>query len=267
MSILDRIVEYKKQFVVEARDKVSLIEMEKMATAAPPSRYFLSVIRQRKDIAVITEIKKASPSKGIIRQDFDAVAIGRAYETHGATAISCLTDEKFFQGSLDIFNCVRDAVQLPMLRKDFIIDEYQIFEARAARADLVLLITCILDDQTLRRFRELIESLGMTALVETHSEADARRAVDSGASLIGINNRNLDSEDFATDIRHTESILPLLPKTVVRVSESGIRSPADVDYLRALGVEAMLIGEQLMRQTDPGLALEELLGHSTQSTG
>jgi len=262
MSILDRIVAYKKEFVALAKQRVPLAELERQAAAAPPARDGLAALDARKDIAVIAEIKKASPSKGIIRADFDPVAIGRAYEAHGATAISCLTDEEFFKGSLDIFRSVRAAVHLPMLRKEFIIDEYQIVEARAAGADLVLLITSILNDASLRRFRELIEEMGMAALVETHSEDDARRAVDSGATLIGINNRNLDSENFATDIRHTERVLPLLPANARRVSESGIRTPADVDYLRGLGVEAMLVGEQLMRQSDPGRALEALLGNS-----
>lgn len=259
MSILDRIVAYKKEFVAQSRERVPLKEIERMAIESRLSRDFMTKLRERSDIAVIAEIKKASPSKGVIRDDFDPVAIGRAYESHGASAISCLTDEKFFQGSLDIFRQVREDVDLPMLRKEFIIDEYQIFEARAAGADLILLITSILDDASLKHFRKMSEALGMTALVETHSEDDAHRAVDSGATLIGINNRNLDSEDFSTDIRHTETILPLLPKGILRVSESGIRSRADVKYLRSLGIEAMLVGEQLMRQADPGAALEDLL--------
>lgn len=260
MSILDRIVAYKKEFVAQSRDNISLEEIKRHADEAAPAKDFLAALRNCRDIAVIAEIKKASPSKGIIREDFDPVEIAKGYESSGATAISCLTDEKFFQGSLNIFRQVREVTNLPLLRKEFIIDEYQIYEARAAGADLVLLITCILTDAQLRHFRALIESLGMAALVETHSAEDARRASAAGARLIGINNRNLDSTDFHTDIRHTEKILPLLPEAALRVSESGISTPRDVEYLRALGVEAVLVGEQLMRQDDPGAAIQALLG-------
>ncbi len=261
MSILDRIIEYKREFVAKAKQMVTLAELEQRVAQAAAPHDFLSRVRSAEDISVIAEIKKASPSKGLIRPDFDPVAIGKAYQAHGAAAISCLTDEKFFQGSLGFFMAVRAQVNLPMLRKEFIIDEYQIVEARAAGADLVLLITSILSDQQLRKFRELIEQLGMTALVETHSAEDARRAVQSGARLIGINNRDLDTENFQTNLRHTETILPLLPTGIVRVSESGIRTPEDVDYLRSLGVEAILVGEQLMRQKDPGEALINLLNN------
>jgi indole-3-glycerol phosphate synthase len=261
--ILDDILAHKKEEVAQAKARVPLEEMRRRALAAPPPRDFRSALRKPGEIAVIAEIKKASPSKGLIRADFDPVAIGRSYEMHGAAAISCLTDERFFGGTLEIFRAVRAAVDLPMLRKDFIIDEYQIHEARAAGADAVLLITSILSQEQLEEnfegnFPGVIDSLGMAALVETHSENDARRAVKSGANLIGVNNRDLSSPDLRTDIRHSETIFPLLPPQVVRVSESGIHTPEDVAYLRGLGADAILVGEHLMRQDDPGAAIGEL---------
>ena len=258
-TILERIVAYKREFVAQAKARTSPDAMRQHAEAALAPRDFARALRRVDRMAIIAEIKKASPSKGVIRPDFDPIAIARAYAAHGADAVSCLTDEKFFQGSLEIFQSVRAAIALPMLRKEFIIDEYQIDEARATGADAVLLITGILDDEELRRFRERIEGYGMAALVEVHSPEDARRAAASGARVIGINNRDLASADFSTDVGHTEKILPLLPAGAVRVSESGIRSAEDVRYLRSLGVDAILVGEQLMRQPDPGAAIASLL--------
>ena len=260
--ILDRILASKKERVAKAKSQTPAEEMRRRAEAAAPPRDFCAALRASEDIAVIAEIKKASPSKGVIRSDFDPVSIARAYESHGAAAVSCLTDEPFFQGSLEIFRAVRASILLPLLCKEFIIDEYQIDEARAAGADAALLIASILDEERLSRFRQAVEAYGMAALVETHSAEDARRAVRCGATLIGINNRDLASPDFRTDVRHTEAILPVLPRGVVRVSESGIRSPEDVAYLRGLGIEAILVGEQLMRQSDPGRAIDELMGRT-----
>ena len=261
--ILEEIIAYKKEFVAQAKREIPPAEMQRRAGEAPPPRDFRMALRRRHpSIAVIAEVKKASPSKGVIRADFDPVAIARSYAEHRAAAISCLTDERFFQGSLGIFRSVRAAIDLPLLRKEFIIDDYQIDEARANGADAVLLIASILDDAALKSFRERAERYGMTALVEAHSSLDARRAVESGASVIGINNRDLASPDFHTDVRHTEHILPLLPEDAVRVSESGIHSAADVSYLKSLGVDAILVGEQLMRQGDPGAAIDALLGHA-----
>ncbi|MCX7015367.1 MAG: indole-3-glycerol phosphate synthase TrpC [Candidatus Sumerlaeota bacterium] len=259
--ILDQIIAYKKEFVAQAKRRIAPAEMQRRAEEAPlPPRDFRAALRRPGQIAVIAEVKKASPSKGVIRAAFDPVSIARSYARHRAAAISCLTDEKFFQGSLEVFRAVRAAVGLPLLRKEFIIDEYQIDEARAHGADAVLLIASILDDAALKLFRERAERYGMAALVEAHSSLDARRAVDSGATVIGVNNRDLASPDFHTDVRHAERILPLLPEGVVRVSESGIHSAADVAYLRGLGVDAILVGEQLMRQSDPGQAIDALLG-------
>ncbi|OPZ15677.1 MAG: Indole-3-glycerol phosphate synthase [candidate division BRC1 bacterium ADurb.BinA364] len=265
-NILERILARKRIEVAEAKARLPLEDVLRQASAAPPPRDFAAALRGCADMAVIAEVKKASPSKGIIRADFDPAAIARAYEAHGATAVSCLTDETFFQGSLDIFRSVRAAIDLPMLRKEFVIDEYQIHEARAAGADAVLLIVSILGDEELERFRGLIDSHGMAALVEAHSRKDAERAAQAGATLVGVNNRDLASPDFRTDVRHTEAILPFLPPNAIRVSESGIRHAADVDYLRGLGIDAILVGEQLMRQPDPGSAIDELLGRRPRAS-
>jgi indole-3-glycerol phosphate synthase len=266
-SILDRIVESKRREVEAVYRSTTLDAMRRLADSAPRARGFLGAVVRPGEVTLIAEVKKASPSKGVIREDFDPVAIAQAYESAGAAAISVLTDAPFFQGSLDVFRAVRRAVSLPMLRKDFMIDPIQFYEARAAGADAVLLIASILSDARLEEFHALAIELGMTPLVEIHGEADLRRVVPGLAPrLLGINNRDLSHPVLKTDIEHTGRMVPLvrdlagdssLPPIV---SESGIHGPDDVNRLRLMGVSAILVGESLMRQPDPGRAARILMG-------
>ena len=262
--ILDDIVAYKKRFIEECKARRPFRQIAEEAERAAPTRSLRAALLGADGIGIIAEVKKASPSKGVFRQDFDPVKIARSYESHGANAISVLTDEKFFQGSLDSLRRIRAAAALPLLRKEFILDEYQIHEARGAGADAILLITSLLSDESLKNFMQLAGKLGMECLVEAHSEDETRRAVSAGAQLLGINNRDLASPDLKTDLRHTEKLLPLIPPDVTVVSESGIKSAADVAYLRGLGVKGILVGESLMTRPDPGEGLAELREFTTE---
>ncbi len=215
--------------------------------------------------AVIAEIKKASPSKGLIRADFDPAWIAHRYRAGGAAALSVLTDEPYFQGSLRNLELASEAVSLPCLRKDFIVDEYQIVEARAHRADAILLITAALTDDELKRFAQAARSLSLDVFVEVHSVDELDRVLDtlgaSGADAIGVNNRDLRS--FKVNLENSIALADRIPAGVVRVAESGISSPVDLQRLREAGFHAFLIGESLMRQPDPGAALAELLKGAT----
>jgi indole-3-glycerol phosphate synthase len=225
---------------------------------APPPRDFFGAIRQGPPIRLIAEVKKASPSKGVLRADFDPVAIARIYQRHGATCISVLTDAPYFQGSLEYLRQVRAAVDLPVLRKDFIVDPYQVLEARAAGADAVLLIAECLDDALLHRLHAAIIELGMAPLVELYEPANLPRVLAAGARLIGINNRDL--RTFKTDLEHTLRLRGDIPGDRLVVGESGIRTRHDAERLEAAGVAAMLVGETLMARPDVGAAVDELLG-------
>lgn len=257
MTILDRIVAEKRREIAERRACLSERELEARLMAAPAVRDFRAALERATGVAVIAEVKKASPSADVIRADFDPVAIAQTYAAHGAAAISVLTDEPFFQGSLSYLSDIRAAVEPPLLRKDFILDRYQILEARAAGADAVLLIAEILGDDELLSLRRAAEALGMQCLVELHDPENLQRVIDSGARLIGVNNRDL--RTFATRLEHTVEAAPLLPAGCCLVSESGIRTRGDVERLAAAGVRAVLVGETLMRAPDIGAALDELL--------
>jgi indole-3-glycerol phosphate synthase len=209
-------------------------------------------------VRLIAEVKKASPSRGVIRADFDPVAIARTYVEHGATCLSVLTDAEYFQGSLANLERIRATVDVPLLRKDFILERYQVLEARAAGADAVLLIAECLDDCRLRSLHQAIVELGMAPLVEIHDEANLQRAFDAGATLIGVNNRNL--QTFEVDLEHCLRLRRRVPDECVFVAESGIHTRADVERLAAAGVDAMLVGESLMAQPDLGAAVDALLG-------
>jgi len=254
MHILDRIVLRKKEEVAELlqRGRITIPE-----TASPP-RGFFRALAGYDGMAVIAEAKKASPSKGVICADFDPVAIASSYEAGGAQALSVLTDVDFFQGSLDYIPAVRAAVALPVLRKDFIIHEAQVHQARAYGADAILLIVAILDDHQLRDYRELAAGLGMDSLVEVHDEWEAERALESGAGLIGVNNRDL--RDFTLDLNTTLKVKKEIPAEIPVVSESGIKTNEDIQLLAAHGIKAVLVGETLMRADDRAGALRELLG-------
>jgi indole-3-glycerol phosphate synthase len=217
----------------------------------------LSGALRKADFGVIAELKKASPSRGVIRPDFDPMIIAGQYARGGADALSILTDEKFFQGKLEFISQARELISLPILRKDFLIDPYQVYESRGAGADAVLLIAAALDRARLHELKVLCEELGMEALVEVHNEAELDSVRGLGPSLIGVNNRDLSS--FETDIRTSFRLRPLMPPDAACVSESGIRGADDLRALRGEGFHGVLIGETLMRQPDPGRALQEML--------
>jgi indole-3-glycerol phosphate synthase len=257
-TVLDRIVESKKREVERAKADVPLGELERRLAQAPAIRDFRLALEQPGGVNVIAEVKKASPSGGVLRDDFDPVEIALVYETYGAAAISVLTDEPFFQGCLAYLSAVRKAARLPVLRKDFIIDPYQIVEARVAGADAVLLIAEILDDRQLPSLLQETDRLGMHALVELFDPIHLDRVIAAGAELIGINNRDL--RTFVTRLEQTLELAPRVPKDRVLVSESGIRSRADVLRLHEAGVRAILVGESLMRAGDIGAKLHELRG-------
>jgi indole-3-glycerol phosphate synthase len=258
MTILDEIVASKRREVGAARRRMPLEELEAQAAEAPPVRDFRAVLEGPGPIRLIAEVKKASPSAKVIRADFDPVAIARTYQEHGATCISVLTDVPYFQGHLSYLARVRASVAIPLLRKDFLIDEYQVVEARLAGADAILLIAEILDDETMAALLGRARAMGMAALVELHDPANLPRVLAAGADLVGINNRDL--RHFATDIEHTLRLRAQVPPSVVLVSESGIRTRQDVERLEAAGVSAILVGESLIRSQDIGLAVERLLG-------
>jgi indole-3-glycerol phosphate synthase len=255
-TILEQIVADKRRELAEARQCVPASELELRLADAPPPRDFLAALRDPPGVRIIAEVKRASPSAGAIRQTADAAATARAYESHGAACISVLTDQVHFKGHLNDLRAVRAAVALPVLRKDFTIDAYQLLEARIAGADAVLLIAEILSDGELRELRERAERLGMTALVEFYEPMNLPRVLDSGATLIGINNRDL--RTFETGLDRTLMLAPLVPKDRLVVSESGIRTRGDVARVRAAGARAVLVGESLMRADDLAAAFAEL---------
>jgi indole-3-glycerol phosphate synthase len=257
-SILDKIVVSKRREIDEARGRVPERELERRLADAPPVRDFRAALEAPGDVQIIAEVKKASPSAGVLRADFDPVAIARIYETHGAAAISVLTDEPFFHGSLASLSAIRAAVASPVLRKDFIVARYQLVEGRAAGADAVLLIAEILPDIELRRLLLEAHALGLQALVELYDTDNLPRVISSGAQLIGINNRDL--RTFITRLEHTVELAGHVPRDCCLVSESGIRTRQDVVQLQECGVRAVLIGETLMRAPDIGAKLAELRG-------
>jgi indole-3-glycerol phosphate synthase len=257
-TILEEIVASKRQEVAAARRRMPIEELEAQAADAPPVRDFRAALSGTGPIQLIAEVKKASPSANVIRADFDPVAIARIYQAHGAACISVLTDTPYFQGHLSYLARVRASVAVPLLRKDFLIDEYQVVEARLAGADAVLLIAEILDDSALATLLHRARELGMAALVELHDVWNLPRVLAVGPDLVGINNRDL--RHFSTHLDHTLKLRNQIPPEIVLVSESGIRTRRDVERLEAAGVSAVLVGESLMRADDIGLAVDQLLG-------
>lgn len=251
MTILQRILADKRQEVEARRARVPERELHTRLHDLPPTRGFAHALRTTPNpIALIAEVKRASPSKGVIQPNFDPIAIAERYQQAGADAISVLTDEPYFGGRLEYIGQIRERVSLPILRKDFIVDAYQLYESRVAGADAILLIVSALQEVALlREWRELAESLGMDALVEVHTEAELETAIQSGATLIGVNNRDL--RTFHTTLETTFRLLPLFPEGVLRVSESGIETAEQVRALWQAGVQALLVGETLMRAEDP----------------
>ncbi len=257
-NVLEQIVEHKLAEVAAARRARPERDLRERLSQAPPVRDFVAALRAKHPMGLIAEIKRASPSAGKIRTDFDAVAIARAYEAHGAACISVLTDEKFFQGSLDDLQLVRAAVSVPVLRKDFILDRYQVLEARVAGADCVLLIAECLDDSTLRDLHDSARELGMETLIELYEPENLDRVLALSPALVGINNRNL--KTLVTDLRHSIRLRSRVPPGILLVSESGISGRDDVTRLQDAGLRAILVGETLMRSEDVGRKLEELIG-------
>jgi indole-3-glycerol phosphate synthase len=257
-TILDKIVASKRQEIAEARSHVPEQDLERRLAEAPSVRDFRAALEAPGQIQVIAEVKKASPSAGVLRADFDPVTIARTYEQHGAACISVLTDAPFFQGHLSYLSAIRATVAVPLLRKDFILDRYQLLEARLAGADAVLLIAEILPGPKLPRLLRAAQDLGMQALVELYDANNLARVLDSGARLLGVNNRNL--RDFVTRLEHTLELAARVPADCCLVSESGIRTQQDVLRLQAAGVKAVLVGETLMRAVDIGAKLDEIRG-------
>jgi indole-3-glycerol phosphate synthase len=257
-TVLDKIVASKWREIEQAKAARPEAALRDEAAAAPEPRDFFAALARPGPIRLIAEVKKASPSAGIIRADFDPVDVAMTYERHGASCLSVLTDAPFFQGSLADLQSVRAMVGLPVLRKDFILDEYQLFEARAAGADAILLIAECLDDCNLRKLHDRAVALGFTPLVELYDPENLPRVFDAGATLIGVNNRDLHT--FHTDLEHTLRLRDRVPDECVLVSESGIRTRSDVLRLEAAGVDAILVGESLMASPDIGAAVDSLLG-------
>jgi len=258
MSILSQILADKRTEIDCARRRIPHSELEKRIGDMAPARDFEGALRTANRPALIAEVKKASPSKGIIREDFDPVEIARIYADNGAACLSVLTDEPYFQGHLRYLRAIRDAVDIPLLRKDFFIDDYQILEARAAGADAILLIAAALTDTELEWMLEAAGSLGMTAIVEVHNRGEVDEALATSAPIIGINNRDL--HQFRTTLQTTIDLLPSIPPDRLVVTESGINRRADVEKMAAAGVHAILVGEALMREPDIAAKMHELLG-------
>lgn len=253
-TILDTIADHARERVAKDKETVSAEAMKELACRGGKAdgKAFCDAIA-KPGMSFICEVKKASPSKGVIDPVFDYLAIARAYEAAGADCVSCLTEPKWFLGSDDIFRDIRSAITTPMLRKDFVVDEYQLYQAKAMGANCALLICAILDTATLARYLGICEDLGLAALTEAHDEAEIAAAVSAGARMIGVNNRNL--KDFSVDLGNAARLRACIPADRLYVAESGVRTPADAAAMRAVGADAILMGEALMRAVDKAAAL------------
>jgi len=256
--ILDAIITHKKDEVKALKKKVSLDLLKAQSLNRQDERNFKNALSPSDKIHIIAEIKKASPSIGIIREDFDPVEIAKTYEANGASAISVLTDKKFFQGDIEFLSRVRESTTIPILRKDFIIDTYQIYQSKAYGADAILLIATILSVEDLANFLTLSHTLGLDCLVEVHSKEDLNKVLATDASIIGINNRDL--KTFKVDLNTTIELSKIIPPSKILASESGIKDFGDVTILKQAGVNAFLVGETLMRAQNVGRKLRSLKG-------
>ena len=263
-EVLAQIMAWKRQEVPRQMDEVPLAQVKAFAAVAPPALDFAAALTRDAGVSLIAEVKRASPSKGVIAHDWDPEQIAETYAYNGAVAISCLTDGRFFQGKLEYLTAIKDRLRaigrpLPVLRKDFIYHDYQVYEARMAGADAILLIVSVLGDNDLRRLRELATSLGMATLVEVHDEAEVERALKAGAAILGVNNRNL--KTFSVDIETTARLRPLIPADRILVAESGMRTREDVVCMADMGCDAILVGETFCKlpQSERGRRVKEFV--------
>lgn len=261
---LNKIVDTKKEEVAKLSETFNLYEIEQRISQLQATKGFQQALTKQhrnRDLALIAEVKKASPSKGLIRPDFDPISLAKAYEQAGADCLSVLTDEQYFKGSNEYLSAIRNEVALPLLRKDFIIDEKQIYEARLIGADCILLIVAILSDEQLSSFAALAKQLTLDVLVEVHDEQEMERVLNLNVfTLIGINNRNLHT--FETSLETTKRLIAMMPKEALKISESGILSVDNYEYVKACGADGVLIGEHFMRQPHVGEAINQLMGIS-----
>ena len=258
MSILSEISKYAMIRVLKDKETMSLDRLKSLTENLPKGDFPFEEALKRPGISLICEIKKASPSKGVIDPEFNYLKIAKEYEKGKADAISCLTEPKWFLGSDEIFKDIRKKVSLPMLRKDFVVDEYQIYQAKLLGANCILLIVSLLNKETLEKYINLAKSLGLSALVETHDEEEIKTALSAGAKILGVNNRNL--KDFSVDLNNAKRLRELIPENVIYVAESGIASLSDAKMLKEAGADALLIGEFLMRSDDKALLIKKIKG-------
>jgi len=258
MSILSEISKYAMIRVLKDKETMSLDRLKSLTENLPKGDFPFEEALKRPGISLICEIKKASPSKGVIDPEFNYLKIAKEYEKGKADAISCLTEPKWFLGSDEIFKDIRKKVSLPMLRKDFVVDEYQIYQAKLLGANCILLIVSLLNKETLEKYINLATSLGLSALVETHDEEEIKTALSAGAKILGVNNRNL--KDFSVDLNNAKRLRELIPENVIYVAESGIASLSDAKMLKEAGADALLIGEFLMRSDDKALLIKKIKG-------
>jgi indole-3-glycerol phosphate synthase len=257
--ILDRIIKSKKKILFKSKLECNISNLESVINKLPEPLNFKNVLIKQNinDIRIIAEVKKASPSKGIIREDFDPLKIARQYESNNAAAISILTESEFFMGKLEFLKEIKNAVNIPLLRKDFLFDPYQIYEARANGADAVLLIAAILEKSLLDELLSVVKKLSMNALVEVHTKDELKKVLQTDAEIIGINNRNL--KTFETDIQTSIDLMADIPESKIIITESGIKTKEDIRKLSKAGVDAFLIGETFMRADNPGEMLNEFI--------
>ncbi len=259
MTILDKLADHSRERVAAAKERLSADEIKSLAQSLPKGSFeFEAAIKNNHDIAFICECKKASPSKGIIAENFPYLQIAKDYEAAGADCISVLTEPKWFLGSDEYLREIAESVAIPCIRKDFTVDEYMIYEAKLLGAKAVLLICSILTTQQVKDYIDVCDSLGLSALVEAHDEAEVKSAVECGARLIGVNNRNL--KDFSVDTGNSRRMRELVPPGILFVSESGVKSAGDIELLREAGADAVLIGETLMRAENKTIKLAQLRG-------
>lgn len=255
--LLNEIIEHKKEEIRLRKKQFSLAFLEEEISLREHYVSFENALSKEKKIKLIAEIKKASPSKGLIKKHYNPLDIAKSYEEYGADCLSVLTDEKYFQGDIDHLQQIRTFVGLPILRKDFIVEEYQIKESAACGADAILIIASVLPEEKIEKFLKLSEKLRMSALVETHTEEDVKKVLNTRAKIIGINNRNLDTQTVNLDV--SEKLIKLIPSDKIIVSESGIRSGTEVEWLEAIGVKAILVGESLLTSKNLKEKIDDLM--------